>query len=151
MHRLRTVASAALRYFGLVFAAGFALGVLRRLVLLRWCGETAAVLIELPVILAISWWVSRWILARRGGEWGASPRLAMGGFALLFLLVAEAVLASTLGGASLLEHLRSYRQAPQWIGLPGQSAFALIPWLQGLLRRGAGAGSRAAGVAGPNG
>ncbi len=150
MHRFRTVASAALRYFGLVFAAGFVLGVLRRLVLLRWCSETSAVLLEVPVILAISWWVSRRILARWSGKWGAGPRLAMGGLALLFLLLAEATLASALGGVSLVEHLRSYRMAPQWIGLLGQVMFGLIPWVQVLRRGGAGAESRGAGAARPN-
>lgn len=48
-------ALAGLAYFTLVFAAGFALGTARVLVLLPGVGETTAVLLELPLILTVSW------------------------------------------------------------------------------------------------
>lgn len=46
---------AGLLYFAGVFAAGFACGGIRRILLVPSVGETWAVVIEMPVILAISW------------------------------------------------------------------------------------------------
>jgi hypothetical protein len=51
--------SAALRYFGLIFALGFLLGTVRTLLLAPATGATAAVLIELPVMLGASWLAAR--------------------------------------------------------------------------------------------
>lgn len=54
-------ALAGLAYFTLVFAAGFGLGTLRVLALAPILGEGGAVLLELPIILAIAWMACRWI------------------------------------------------------------------------------------------
>jgi len=49
-------------YFGCVFAAGFALGVLRTVLVVTLVGETVAVALELPIILAIAWIARRWLI-----------------------------------------------------------------------------------------
>lgn len=90
-------------YVVAVFAAGFVLGVLRTLVLVPLLGELAAVLMELPVILTI---------------------------AFLLLMLAEGGLSTLLAGRSLSEHLALYAQLPHQVGLAGQLAFALLPWIQ---------------------
>lgn len=115
-------------YVGAVFAAGFVLGVLRTFVLVPLLGELAAVLVELPVILTISWLVCTRILRR----WPLSPPSAvgMGAIAFLLLMAAEASLSMLLAGRSLAEHLALYSQLPHQMGLAGQLAFALIPWIQ---------------------
>ena len=115
-------------YFGAVFAAGFVLGVLRTLVLVPLLGELAAVLVELPLILTIAWRVCTRLLRR----WPLSPRsaLGMGGIAFLLLMAAEAGLSTLLAGRSLAEHLALYAQLPHLVGLAGQLAFALFPWIQ---------------------
>ena len=46
-------------YFAVVFATGFALGVVRVLVTAPRLGETGAVLLEVPIILAASWFAAR--------------------------------------------------------------------------------------------
>jgi len=51
-------------YFAIVFAAGFVLGTARVLALLPFVGETAAVLIEAPLMVLASWIVSWWLTAR---------------------------------------------------------------------------------------
>ncbi|MES2632984.1 MAG: hypothetical protein V4669_08430 [Pseudomonadota bacterium] len=111
-----------------VFAGGFVLGVLRTLVLIPLLGEVAAVMVELPVILTIAWLVCRRILQR----WPLSPLAAvgMGAVAFALLMVAEAGLSTVMAGRSLAEHLSLYSQLPHQIGLAGQLAFALFPWVQ---------------------
>lgn len=115
-------------YVVAVFAAGFVLGVLRTLVLVPLLGELAAVLMELPVILTIAWLVCRRILRR----WPLSPAAAaaMGAIAFLLLMLAEGGLSTLLAGRSLSEHLALYAQLPHQVGLAGQLAFALLPWIQ---------------------
>jgi hypothetical protein len=115
-------------YVAAVFAAGFVLGVLRTLVLVPLLGELAAVLVELPVMLTIAWLVCTRILRR----WPLPPpaALGMGAFAFLLLMGAEAGLSTLLAGRSPAEHLALYQQLPHQVGLAGQLAFALIPWMQ---------------------
>ena len=115
-------------YVGAVFAAGFLLGVLRTLVLVPLLGELAAVLVELPLMLTIAWLVCGRILRR----WPLSPSSAigMGAIAFLLLMAAEAGLSTLLAGRSLAEHMAMYAQLPHQLGLAGQLAFALFPWMQ---------------------
>jgi len=115
-------------YVAAVFAAGFVLGVLRTLVLAPLLGELGAVLVELPVILSIAWLVCACVLRR----WPLSPpaAAAMGGIAFLLLMLAEAGLSTLLAGRSLAEHLALYAQRPHQLGLAGQLAFAVFPWMQ---------------------
>mgnify|MGYP001025976118 FL=1 len=115
-------------YVAAVFAAGFVLGVLRTLVLVPLWGELAAVLVELPLILTIAWLVCTRILRR----WPLLPPSAvrMGAIAFLLLMLAEAALSTLLAGRSLAEHLALYSQLPHQVGLAGQLAFALFPWVQ---------------------
>jgi hypothetical protein len=115
-------------YVAVVFAAGFMLGVLRTLVLVPLLGELGAVLVELPVMLTIAWLVCTRILRR----WPLSPPSAvgMGAIAFLLLMGAEAGVSTLLAGRSLAEHLALYSQLPHQLGLAGQGAFALLPWIQ---------------------
>ena len=115
-------------YAAAVFSAGFMLGVLRTLVLVPLLGELAAVLVELPVILTIAWLVCARILRR----WPLLPPSAvgMGAIAFLLLMGAETSLSTLQAGRSLAEHLALYAQFPHQVGLAGQLAFAVFPWMQ---------------------
>jgi hypothetical protein len=121
---------AGLAYFGVVFAAGFALGALRVLVLAPKLGESTAVLVELPFILAISWVTCRWLIARFRVPKMLTDRLVMGGLAFAVLLGAE-IGVSVLGfGRTLSAHLQQYLTLPAFIGLVGQIVFAMFPVFQ---------------------
>ena len=61
-------------YFALVFAAGFALGVVRVLVLAPRLGALSAVALELPLILTVSWIACGWVLKRFSVPPRAGPR-----------------------------------------------------------------------------
>ena len=119
---------AASIYFAVVFAAGFALGVLRTLLLEPLLGALAAVMVELPLILGIAWLACSRVL-RRIPLAGTGP-LAMGAAAFALLMLAEAGISMLLAGRSLSQHLALYREAPHLLGLAGQVLFAAFPWMQ---------------------
>lgn len=134
----RNATVAGLMYFAILFAVGFALGTVRVFVLLprldTALGETIAVLIELPIILTISWVVCRWLVGRFMVAEGVAPRLLMGGLAFALLLSAEFLLGSMGFGRTLSEQFQRYRNLPDLLGLAGQLAFAAFPLAQGLTR-----------------
>ena len=115
-------------YLVAVFAAGFVLGVLRTLVLVPLLGALWAVLFELPLILTVAWIVCARILRR----WPLSPSPAagMGAVSFSLLMLLEACLSNLLAGRSLTEHLALYAELPHQLGLAGQLAFAVFPWIQ---------------------
>jgi hypothetical protein len=122
-------------YFTLVFAAGFILGILRIFVILPRLGPTLAVLIELPVILAICWFGAKWTVEKFAVPAVMADRLVMGIAAFAFLMIAETVLATAGFGLTLVGYLRLLATPEGTIGLVGQMFFALFPYL--LLRRSA--------------
>ncbi len=97
--------------------------------------EPIAVLVELPIILTVSWFVCRWLVSRFGVARTSSARLLMGAVAIALLLTAE-VLLGTLGfGRTLSAQIQRFRELPEVLGLLGQLAFAFFPALQLLLAR----------------
>ncbi len=130
----RTLAAGTV-YFAFVFLGGFALGIVRVLVVAPRAGAVVAVLVEAPVILAVSWAVSRGCVARFGVGRSPGLRLAMGGWAFALLMSAEAGLAVWMFGRSLADHVASYLTLPGALGLAAQLGFALIPLIQLRLGR----------------
>jgi hypothetical protein len=117
-------------YFLLVFAMGFALGIVRVLLLSPLLGEMLAVLIELPVILLASWLICRKLIERLTVPSTLAARLLMGATALALLLSAEALMSVLLFERSLAGHLELYQTAEGLTGLAGQIVFALFPVIQ---------------------
>ncbi len=129
-HPLRTAASAGLAYVAIAFAAGFALGVLRVTLLVPRLGETTAVLVELPLMLALSWFACRSIVRRFAVPATIAARATMGSLAFALLLLAEAALGTLGLGRTISEHLASYQNLPERLGLAAQILFGLFPLLQ---------------------
>ncbi len=100
------VMAAAAAYWAAIFALGFVLGTVRVLWLAPLVGLLAATALELPVMLAASWWTAGRILRGFG--------VARGGAALL--------------GQSLAAWLAGLTAPHALLGLAGQVGFALIPW-----------------------
>lgn len=128
--RLVRPATAGFVYAILVFAVGFALGTIRVLILVPRVGATVAVLLETPVILAASWWVSRACIARLAVSRAVSARLIMGLVAFVVLMLAEVTLAAVLFGRTVAGYLASLITVPGAIGLAAQVAFAAFPLAQ---------------------
>jgi hypothetical protein len=124
-------AVAGLAYFAIVFAVGFALGTLRVFVLIpRFGDHVTAVIVELPIMLAVSWIASQWLIARFDVPESFSARLVMGSLAFTTLLIAELGVSVFGFGRTPSAHLEQYRQLPALLGLAGQVAFAVIPAIQ---------------------
>lgn len=130
-----TAVAAAVLYFALVFGAGFVLGVVRVGVLVPRLGETAAVAMELPVMLAVSWLAAQSVVRWLDVPATVTARVVMGGVAFALLMGAELVLATVLLGLSLSQHVASYVILPKMLGLMAQLVFAAMPVLL-LGRRG---------------
>jgi hypothetical protein len=71
-----TALSLGLRYSVGVFAIAFALGTIRTLWLAPAIGAIAAVAMEVPLILAVSWWWGRRLLERRATRVGQASAAA---------------------------------------------------------------------------
>ena len=128
-------AAAGAAYVGIVFAAGFLLGTLRVAVLAARIGETAAVMLELPIMLAISWIACRWLIARFDVAAILAPRLVMGGLAFAILILAEIGVSIVGFGRTFSDSLGHYRELAAMLGLAGQIAFAAFPALQLAISR----------------
>jgi hypothetical protein len=102
---------AGLVYFGCVFAVGFALGMVRSVFVAPALGEAFAVAVELPIILAVAWLVSRALTRRFEVPALLLPRAVMGTTAFILLMAGEASISLLLAGRSLIEHLQLYREA----------------------------------------
>lgn len=118
-------------YFALVFAAGFALGTVRVLVLVPRLGTLTAVILELPLMLGISWLVCGWVITRYEVSSSSAARLSMGALAFGLLILAEIVLSVVAFDRSMPEYIDHLGTPHGLLGLIGQLAFALMP----LIRR----------------
>ena len=84
-------------YAIIVFSIGFMLGTIRVLLLAPRLGETIAVIIEAPIMLAASWFVCRWCVDRLDVRRTVPTRSLMGLVAFLVLMSAEVGLGAVLG------------------------------------------------------
>jgi hypothetical protein len=116
-------------YFAIVFAAGFALGTMRVLLLAPRIGAMRAVALELPVMLTVSWFACGWSVTRFAVPGAATCQLAMGGVAFILLMAAETVL-SFASGRDPAAYLASFATAEGALGLAGQVMFALFPLIR---------------------
>lgn len=97
----------------------------------------AAVLLEAPIILAASWQVSRFCVARFGVGADIADRAAMGVVAFATLMAWEMGLSVFVLSRSFAAFLGAYNSLPGAIGLAAQIAFATFPLVQ-IARRRAG-------------
>lgn len=131
--RLWVIATkAGTAYFAIVFGAGFLLGTLRILVVAPKLGESVAVTLELPIMLALSWVACRWVTARFDVPEKWTIRLSMGVYAFAVLMLAEPGISILMLGRSVTEHLERYAELPALLGLAAQVLFAFFPWVQTL-------------------
>ncbi|MDP3524529.1 MAG: hypothetical protein Q8S27_08125 [Hoeflea sp.] len=119
--------TAGAAYFGVAFALGFLLGVIRTLLIVPRTGELVAVALELPRMVGASWIACGWALRRFAVPSDIGSRLAMGGTAFALLLGAELLVSVLIAGRGLGDHAALYRTAPVLLGLMGQLAYGAFP------------------------
>lgn len=127
MAQTARIAAAALRYLGIVFPLAFAFGAFRVMWLTPRTGAALAVLIELPVILAVSWVAAR-ALHRRWPWRSGGEALAVGLTAFAGLLALECLLAVAVFGQSAASWAATLVTPMGLLGLAGQVLFGLFPW-----------------------
>ncbi|MGV3548668.1 hypothetical protein [Rhizobium sp.] len=123
-------------YAAIVFAFGFVLGILRGLYLGLVMGESIAVLIEIPIMLALCWLVAARIFRGRGLTPPQGIEIGLASFLLLQL--AESALFGVIGPYVFLDNVLFYLgdlSPPRAAGLVGQILFAVIPFIQILRSR----------------
>lgn len=117
-------------YFVLVFLAGGTLGIGRTLLLAPSLGPIAATLIEMPLMLLLSWCFCGLVLKRLCVPPFLKARATMGGLAFLLLMTAEFGLSLYAVGGTVSGHFEAYREPARLIGLAGQILYGLFPVIQ---------------------
>lgn len=130
-----TLIRTATLYFLSVFAAGFILGVFRVLILVPHLGERHAELLELPLMVVISFLSATWLTPRLSPPHNDAASLAMGFLALSLLLVAELAMVWLVRGQSLPQYLHSRDLVSGTAYALSLGCFALFPFLTRKLRR----------------
>ena len=125
---MQTLEAGAL-YFALVFGAGFALGVLRVLLVVPRLGARTAELIEAPVMLLVIFLAARWIVQRLEVQPAWNRRLGMGAVALGLLLAAEFTLVLGIQGMTLHEYFATLDSVAGTVYYVLLGVFALMPLL----------------------
>jgi hypothetical protein len=121
--------TAGIAYFGLVFAAGFAMGTVRVLFLVPRQGERFAELLEMPFMLVATWWAARFVVRHFALAGAASVRLTTGLVGLALLLTAEILLAAVLQDRSLGDYIASRDPVSGTVYLAMLGLFAAMPMI----------------------
>lgn len=125
--------AAAVLYFAIVFAVGFALGPVRVLWLEPAVGATLAVLIEAPILVAAMAVAARRVARKLAVSTRVLPMLAMGGAALLLVLAADFTVGRWLRGLTLLEQAGYLVTPAGLVYVATLVLFALMPLLVNTL------------------
>ncbi len=133
------VLRASLVYFALTFGAGFVLGPLRILLLVPRVGARTAELIEMPVMIGITWLAARWVTQKFSVPPERGPRLSMGVMAGALLLLAEFTLVLRLRGLTLEEYFTTRDPVS---GTAYYAAVLLLMLMPLLVNRGAATAAR---------
>ena len=113
-------------YANIVFLIGFILGTIRVLLLAPRLGQTTAVILEAPTILAASWFVSRWCVNRLDVAATVPAGSLMGLVTFLVLMSGDFGLGAVLG-RSLVDRVAAYGSLAGTIGLGAQVIFPSRP------------------------
>lgn len=127
MNRAQTIWAMAGLYATLTFAGAFVLGVVRVVLIAPLAGQVAAVMLELPVTLALSWIVCGWVMDRPWANRALLDRAAMGAAAFALVMALEMGMALLLFGQTPAGALQGLAAPAGLLGLAGQAAFALLP------------------------
>jgi len=125
------VLKAGALYFALVFGSGWILGPVRELWVVPRLGRTAGVLLEAPLMLAVTIAAARWVGRRLAPPTAPGTRLAVGPTGLGLLLVAEVAGMRWLRGLSVADYLASFRSVAGGVTALLFLLFAAMPALVG--------------------
>jgi hypothetical protein len=123
-------------YFAVVFGVAFCFGAIRGALLVPRVGELVAVLIELPLILSVSWKSLGWSVRKFDIPPRFVDRIVMGGVAFLLLMVAELTMSVVAFDKTVSNFLQErVSSTSQIVGLMGQVLYGLFPIIEGRIHR----------------
>ncbi|WP_234413598.1 hypothetical protein [Ideonella sp. A 288] len=114
-------------YFGLVFGAGFLLGMVRVPLLVPRLGVRTAELLEMPVMAGVIWLAAHFIVRHFALPPRNGVRLATGGVALALTLGAELAVGMLLMGQSFAALLAARDPVSGSVYLALLGVFAVMP------------------------
>ena len=120
---------AGVSYFALVFAAGFVLGVVRKLFVEPLIGARGAEVAEVPVMVGLSMLAAWYVVRRYCRGWSRIKRLAIGAIGLALLVLCEIALVRLATGMTLGRYVASRDVLAFDVYLVGLTLFALMPAL----------------------
>lgn len=130
----RTASWAGVVYTLCVFLFAFAFGTIRVTLVAPQVGDLLAVILEAPIVLALSWRISTWCTQRFNVRSASLVRLLMGAVAFSVLMLLELGFAVLVFGEPLGHYFSKFKSTPGAIGLAMQCLFAVIPLAQSHLR-----------------
>lgn len=122
--------------------AGFLMGVIRNLILIPRFGEETSMLLEVPIMLFVSWKTSRRIvlnmvncIKNRGTQSNHSQlgMLIFGFVSYLELQIYEILIAKLLTGQTTMEFIKHQFIYPNTIGHFAQVLFGCFPTIQYII------------------
>jgi hypothetical protein len=130
----RAASWAGIAYTVGVFAFAFAVGTIRVMLVAPRLGTFLAVVLEAPIVLAVSWRISLWCTRRFSVSRDSRARILMGAVAFSVLMLLELGFSVLAFGETLDQYFAKYASKPGVIGLAMQVCFATLPWFQYHLR-----------------
>jgi len=128
--KTRPALQAGLIYFIGIFALGFVLGTIRTLVLIPRIGALAGVLLEIPIMLSVSWFFCRRFITRFSIARETKDLFTVGGSAFFWLMIAEVFVSICVFKQPWAEYLENLQTLPGSLGLLAQILFGSIPLIQ---------------------
>jgi hypothetical protein len=126
----RAAVFAGIAYTAVVFAFAFAIGAIRVTLVAPRLGPLLAVLLEAPIVLALSWRASLWCTRRFHVGPQPPARLTMGAVAFSLLMLLELGFSVLVFGEPANQYLSKFASPPGLMGLATQLSFATLPWVQ---------------------
>lgn len=126
----RTLFLAGITYTLGVFAFAFVVGAIRVTLVAPRVGTFVAVVLEAPIVLAVSWQVSLWCTRHFNVGHDSRARVLMGTIAFSVLMLLELGFSVLVFGETVDHYLAKYASTPGVIGLAIQVCFATLPWVQ---------------------
>lgn len=128
---VRRLLKSGFLYFLIVFACGFLLGLVRVPFVEPVVGRRWAELAEMPVMLAVIYFVARWVVSRLRLPARFGVRIGTGLSALAFMVIAELVTAWIIGGMAPLAYIAGRDPVSGSVYLAMLLVYALMPvWVR---------------------
>jgi hypothetical protein len=128
--KLKSALKAGIFYFLGIFILGFVMGAIRTFVFIPRVGALAGVLIEIPIMLTVSWYYSSKLKISYSISIETVYLIIFGGSAFVWLMLAEYSVSVYAFNQSPAQFFANIQTLPGSLGLFAQIVFGCIPVIQ---------------------